>query len=355
MPAGGVAGYAALNARVRVMYSTLITPSDFATLYDAADFNALIALLKPTPYGPYLEKAKDLTPRRAAFQIRFRLADAYASIIHMAPEHAHVLLEQRFRYFEVDNLKAVLRGIVAGASWDRVRFVLYPLGNVGVLKAQEMVESGSVAAAVELTRGTPYFDTLSHAMRRYSAEQNIFPLEVALDLNYWRELWRLTNRLPADDRNQALRIVGTMLDMNNLMWAIRYRVYHHLSEEELINYTLPFGYRSRDEDIRAIAAGADIPQVVKRVYPDLKDIDALLAEPRKGLPEMELQLKRNLMKKCVTAFTGNPFHIGLPLAFLELCELEIQDLTVLIEAKSAEVPVGDFRNYLMMGQSSRGS
>ena len=66
------------------------------------------------------------------------------------------------------------------------------------------------------------------------------------------------------------------------MWAIRYRVYHQLSEEELINYTLPFGYHVRDADIRAIAAGDDIAQVVKRIYPDLTNVAELLRRAPQG-------------------------------------------------------------------------
>ena len=65
--------------------------------------------------------------------------------------------------------------------------------------------------------------------------------------------------------------------MNNLMWAIRYRVYHKLSEEEVINYTLPFGYRVKDSDLRAIAAGADVASVITRIYPGIGDISALLS------------------------------------------------------------------------------
>ena len=65
------------------------------------------------------------------------------------------------------------------------------------------------------------------------------------------------------------------------MWAIRYRVYHHLSEEELINYTLPFGYHVRDEDVRAIAAGSDIATIVQRIYPGISDVPALLENPQK--------------------------------------------------------------------------
>jgi Archaeal/vacuolar-type H+-ATPase subunit C len=137
------------------------------------------------------------------------------------------------------------------------------------------------------------------------------------------------------------------MDMNNLMWVIRYRVYHQLSEEELINYTLPFGYHVSDEDVRAVAAGADLAMVVQRVYPGMPNVSELLEEPRSGLPQLEIQLKRHIMKQCMAAFSGNPFHIGMPLAFLVLSEFEIQDLTVLIEAKSSQMPNEKFQSYLL--------
>jgi V/A-type H+-transporting ATPase subunit C len=351
MPSSGASAYAAINARVRVMYSTLLTRAEFSQLTEAVDFNAVIAQLKHTAYGPYLEKVsdKDINPRRAAFQIRSRLADAYSTIIHTVPTHTRPLLTQLYRYFEVNNLKAVLRGIVTGASWDRVRYVLFPLGSATVIPAQEMVEAGSVNAAIELMRGTPYYEVLSFASRRFSAEQSLFPLEVALDLNFWRELRKDVNQLPSTDRTQALRIIGTMFDTTNLMWAIRYRTYHHLSEEELINYTLPFGYRLRDEDIRAIAAGADIAQVVRRIYPQIQDVDSLLQEGTTGLPRLELKLRRLVVDQCHAAFVGNPFHIGIPIAFLFLADFEIQDLVVLFEAKSTLIAPDDFRQHLLMG------
>lgn len=351
MPSGGVSGYAAIHAHVRAMVSTMLTPQMWASLYEATDLSALIGLLKDTAYGPYLMMVEDknLTPRRAVYQMNGHLADAYATVIRLAPTHTRALLTDLYRRFEVDNLKAVLRGIVTGAPWDRVRYVLFPLGSVAILPAPAMVETGSVGAAVELLRDTPYYDTLSHAMKRYTAEQSLFPLEVALDLNYWRQLWSDVNHLPSQDRTQSLRIVGSLLDMSNLMWAIRYRVYHHLSEEEVINYTLPFGYRVRDEDIRAIAAGADIAQVVAHTYPALTDVDRLLQEPRSGLPKLELELQRHIVEQCRAAFIGYPFHIGIPLAYVVLNRLEIQDLTVLVEAKSSLVPAEEFRPYLLRG------
>jgi len=353
MPGSGVSTYAAIQAKVRVMYSTLLTPQEYMALYETPDYDALITQLKHTVYGPYLDrvKEKELSPRRATFQIKTRLADAYISLIRTFPYTVRPILEQFYRSFEVDNLKAVLRGIVTGAPWDRVRFVLFPIGAHTVIPAQEMVESGSIAAAVELLRGTPYYDTLSFAMKFYTAEQNLFTLEVALDLNYWRELWGYVNKLSDEDRIQGLRIIGSLVDITNLMWAIRYRVYHHLSEEELINYTLPFGFHVKNEDIRAIAAGTDIAKIVGRIYPGVADVDELLQSPHRGLPALELKLQHYEIEKCRSAFVGNPFHIGIPLGYLVLSKMEIQDLIVLLEAKSSDIPPEEFRQFLLMSEA----
>ena|SRR5215207_1119451 len=354
MASGGVTGYAAISARVRAMYSDLLTPQDMMRLSDSPDLPSLVSALKTTSYGPYLDglKDKEVTPRRVITQIKRKLADSYYSVIQMAPENTRPLVKQLYRYFEVGNVKAVLRGIVTVSSWnndtplwDRVRDVLFPL-SASSIPAQAMVESGSVGTAIDLLQGTPYEEALSFAMKRYSAEQNLFPLEVALDLSYWRRLWAEAKKLSGQDREQSTRIIGSLLDMNNLLWAIRYRVYHKLSEEEVINYTLPFGFRVQDSDIRAIAAGADIASIISRIYPGIPDVGALLENPQSGLPKLEFQLKRQLVKQCMAAFVGSPFHIGIPLAFLVLSDLEVQDLIVLIEAKSSNLPDEEYRPFL---------
>ncbi|HEX2696789.1 MAG TPA: V-type ATPase subunit [Anaerolineales bacterium] len=352
----GVSGYAAISSRVRAKYATLLTSQDMIRLSEAPDFPSLLTALRSTAYGPYLEnlKDRDVTPRRVIAEIKRRLADSYYSVIQMAPVETRSLVKQLYRYFEVGNLKAVLRGIVSVSAkdvetslWDRVRDVLFPLGSTSVLPAQAMVESGSVASAVDLLGGTPYQETLSFAMKRYSSEQNLFPLEVALDLNYWRRLWAEAKKLTGLDQQHGVRIIGALLDMNNLMWAIRYRVYHKLSEEEVVNYTLPFGFRVKDSDIRAIAAGGDIASIITRIYPSITDVNALLEDPQTGLPTLEVLLKRQLMNQCLAAFVGSPFHIGIPLAFLVLSDLEVQDLIVLIEAKSSNLSDDEYRPFLL--------
>lgn len=350
MASSGISGYAAINARVRVMYAGLLTPQLGARLSAAAGFDELATLLKDTAYGPFMAGSdqRELTPRGLIRQVKARVAAAYTTIIYSAPVATRPLLIQLYRHFEIDNLKALLRGLVTGATWEQVQDVLFPLGSLTVLPAQALMEAGSVEAAISRLSHTPYYDTLSHASKRYGEEQSLFPLEVALDLNYWSRLWAVANQLPGADRAQARRMLGPLVDMTNFMWAVRYRVYYRLTEEEIINYTLPFGYRLRDEDVRAVAAGGAIGPIVERIFPGTKDVESLLLEPEHGLPKLELQLLRLLRRHFHGVFSGYPFHIGLPLAFALLNELEIQDLSVWIEAKSERIPAAKFVPYLLM-------
>ena len=349
-----VRSYAIIHARVRALYARLLTMETWHGLYEAQDLGALLDILAETVYSPYLDIGeRELTPRRAVYQIKGHLTDAYLKVIHLSPEPGRQLLIQLWRLFEVDNLKAILRGIETDTSWRQVRFTLFPTGEETVLPGEEMFEAGGLPQAIEWLRGTPYYDTLSHALERYRAEQSLFPLEVALDLDYHRELWRDVNQLTGLDREHALRLVGGIIDMNNLLWAIRYRVYHYLSEEEIINYTLPFGYRVHDRDIRAIAAGASIAAIVSRLYPEIENVGALLEQPRAGLAELERQLQCHIMRECHNTFIGYPFHIGIPVAYVLLNEQEIRDLTVLIEAKASHVPVQTYSSLLLVQPLAR--
>ncbi len=136
MASGGVTGYAAISARVRAMYADLLTPQDWARLNDSPDFSTLFSSLKTTAYGPYLEglKDKEITPKRVLTQVKRKLGDAYYSVIQMAPENTRPLLKQLYRYYELGNLKALLRALITvpgwntdeKALWDRVRDVLSP-------------------------------------------------------------------------------------------------------------------------------------------------------------------------------------------------------------------------------------
>ena len=352
MASQGIDAYALMHATVRALRPDLLSSEVWASLIQAESYDAVLDLLDETVYSPYLDipggRAR-LAPRRLVYQLRWHLSDVYTKLISLAPEPARQLLIELWHHYEVDNIKAVLRGVETGATWDQILFLLEPMAKYTALARtdlERMGRSDGIEKAIEHTKGTPYYNTLSHALERYRAEQNLFPLEVALDLEYRRQLWKAINRMKGRDHEQALRTIGHELDVDNLMWAIRYRVYHHLSSEEIINYTLPMGFQVKDDDIRAIAASSGISQVVKKIYPTLQGLDDFYAEPEAHIGELEHALRRYVVKACRAVFVGYPFHIGIPLGYLWLNEYEINDLTVLVEAKASGLAPEMFRPML---------
>jgi vacuolar-type H+-ATPase subunit C/Vma6 len=172
MARGGVFAYAAINARVRANYANLLTPQDWIELVNAPNLSALIGQLRRTVYGQYLMQSSEaeLDPQQAVLQIELQMADTFNRMIKAAPEVARPLLIQFYRSYEVDNLKAVLRGIRSNAGWPQIERTLFPMGSLSVIPAEAMVESGSIPTAIELLKGTPYYTTLSHAQKRFNAE-----------------------------------------------------------------------------------------------------------------------------------------------------------------------------------------
>ncbi|MGC9520345.1 MAG: V0D/AC39 family V-type ATPase subunit [Anaerolineae bacterium] len=348
-----VSKYALVQAKVRALYADLLSHEIWESLIHAADLDAVLALLSDTIYGPYLEIDRSLlTPRRSVYQVRWHLADVYEGLIQVLRGAGRELLRQLWHHYEVDNVKAALRGVETAASWDYVLHLLYPMErfiSVGTDRLERVVGADTVPEAVEILEGTPYYELLRHAVTRYEEEQSLFPLEMALDLGYRRELWACIEGLHQPDREMAMKTVGTALDTDNLLWAIRYRIYHHLSEEEIINYTLPLGYEVEDADIRAIARGDAIREVVVRVYPELDEVlpaDEIVSG--KELEKLEEAFLKILVTRCRHMFRGSPFHIGLPLAYVWLNEYEIRDLTVVVEAKASGVPAQVFTSRLLM-------
>ncbi|HQN69758.1 MAG TPA: V-type ATPase subunit, partial [Anaerolineaceae bacterium] len=341
MTLSSVSAYANVHTRVRGMIGNLLSDETIARLSACPDLGTLIAKLDETSYASCLAASEETikSSRRAAYEIRKKLTRDYKIIIEHAPSFARQLLVQLFRLYEVDNLKAVLRGIEVGEDWEKIRYTLFPVEDYPTLPFADMVQSGTVESAIALLHNTDYEVDLKPALTRYHDEESLFPVEVAIDLNYWQRLWDQIDTLPKQDQKITRKLIGMMVDKNNLTWAARYRVFHRFSESEIINYTLPFGYKIDDSVIRAIAADRDPYQLLAEIYPAIAKEGNLDSKNTSKWQLNETIFTRMIYSTCRNAFSDGSFSIGLPLAYLLVLEFEIQDLTLLFEAKSLEMPV----------------
>lgn len=322
----GAAAYAAVLVRAKARRARLIPPELWQQLWQAERLGDVLALLQHTAYAPLLTD-KEPTPLLWA-----RQADETRSLLRMLSGRARRLVAWYSRRFELDNLKTVLRALHYGLPQE-ARALLLPLPTP-TLDWAALLAAGSVAALLARLRGTPYVQPLQLAFDRYQQEGLVFYLEMVLDLYYFTRLVRLIYQLSGEDRRQAERFLGRWIDVQNLSWAFRYRLYAGRKPEEIISYTLHQGVAVDLAAIRRVALGASVRAEAARLG---LAVPAELSE-RAALAEFERLAAEALAAAARRTFRAAGFHLGVVLAYLALLEHELRELTRLLESKRSDAP-----------------
>jgi V/A-type H+/Na+-transporting ATPase subunit C len=337
--------YAGASARVRGLYSHLIKPNTWHDLIAARDLASAVALLKTTRYADVIS-ATEQSGVSSLEQIERQLwgwaAEMAYQTMTLTTGDVHSLLLVWWQQFELENLKAVFRGLDQQMDPADIRRFLIPLGEHSTLPWEGLLHEHSVSSVIDHLRDTHYINPLRNAYPVYQREHSVFSLEIALDIRYYRDLAAKIKRLRGSESEEARRVVGFRLDMLNLLWAFRYRFYYGLSAEETVNYTLWQTVRTGAALVRDIAMGANARDVLLRVWGegvlDLSPLQELESAQGAGdqaawLPRIELILQRRWRELAMREMSGYPFKLGALLGYLVLQQLEVHDLITLLEGK----------------------
>lgn len=321
-----VAGYAASQAWIRAKRSALISAATWRRLLEEDSLERLVTTARTTRYGERVSADVGRTER----QLARTLAEEMLDLARFVPGRAaRGLLVWHARRPELDNLKTVLRTLHFRQPRERAVALLLPLPRSS-LDWRSLLSAGDVASLVEQLRGSVYATPLEDALERYREEGSLFFLEVSLDLAYLGQLVRRIGQLAAADRRQAETFLGYAVDVQNLTWAYRYRIYAHLSPEEILNYTLHRGFRVDVRTLRRVVTGSPLSEEAGRlgvvVPEDLPE--------REALERVEIESRRLLFARAGESFRGLTFHLGAALAYATLLESEIDDLVTLFEGRS---------------------
>ncbi|HHX42750.1 MAG TPA: V-type ATPase subunit [Chloroflexi bacterium] len=332
--------YSAANARVRGLASQLLSEEIWQALIAAEDLGATLNILHTTVYADVaaeLEAGGAVTLEDLERHLHARAAQNIRRAMAFVSGARRNLLQVWWQHFELENLKALFRGFDQGLPPDAIRHFLIPLDAASQLPWDALLHTQSVAGLVDRLGNTHYGQPLRNALPSYRREQSLFAIEIALDIRYYRDLAAAINALGGADLEDARRILGTRLDILNILWAYRHRVYYRLSAEEIINYTLWHTFRTDTRLIRDIALGAAPEDILERVWGrgtvDLSLLEQATTEAAM-VTTLELILERFWWGLARSAMGGYPFRLGALLGYVVLQETEIVDLVTLLEAKT---------------------
>ncbi|HSP96578.1 MAG TPA: V-type ATPase subunit [Candidatus Dormibacteraeota bacterium] len=328
--AGELRRYAAANARVRTLLAGLLGRAGLETLYGYPTVEALLDALARTPYAP-LAGAASVSERG----LLDRLAAVGRAVLATLADPERAFLHQLLLRHEVDNLKIVIRAVHRRLAWEEITSRLAPLPGIATVDPQRLATARDLRELADLLADSPYGRALRAAIAAVDRVGS-FAAEIAIELDYYERLWAAVDTLQTADAARARALLGVVFDLLNLSWIARYRDALGLSPEEILNYTLRQGRWITTDLRRELAENPRTPwaaALARTPYGEL-----LAGADVRGFDAAVARLWRYLARQVQRMLASYPFHIGVPLGFVLVQEIEIRDLRVLLAAKGLGVP-----------------
>ncbi len=318
------------NARLRAMKSRLLSRRELEVLAGTGSVQGLIAALTKTAYQRSIEAA--LT-RFAGLDcideaLRSDLINTVGRIDGFYREEANRMIAFVLRTYDIDNLKAILRGLSKNAPSGEILAALLPIGalKIGVLRELACLNNPREAIDLLASQSLPFaYPLLKLRSERPGAD--IFDMELALERWHYYEA-RQALQSEAEEGSLSLAI-ALEADLANLLTVLRFAHNPHEREalrskwgsEEVGQLFIKSGRIS--VELLTIAGKGDGVASVVESFSGTPYESALRAGQEayarsNRLSDIEKQLRHYRLEQLAWLIPKDPLGIGVALGYLAL-------------------------------------
>ncbi len=346
--ASQVQRYAFINAKLRARISKLLGENLLERFIDAPTFHDALALLRGTSYsmiGEIYTKTGDV--KAGELGLFRQEVELYREIEKYVEHEVRDVVRALAASYEIENLKTALRhffrqrireeGSGKEPEYLFLEKILHEFDPIRIADAPGFTR------IIEELRDTPYGQLVEENRDAVERERSLFPLEIALDHYYYRELIASAERLNKTDRREALRLIGVEIDLQNINWIIRFKSFYNLPLEKVVALTIPSGFRGTEKSVMEAYASQSVAGilegVIKKKYPGVATLLATpTADTHSRLLLIERILEQILVHEVGRILAGYPFTIGIILSYFILKKNEVRMIRTVLLAKQYRLP-----------------
>ena len=328
--------YSLVNAKVRARLSTLLGPEQIDRLADARDLAEFYSALSGTIYEDIFEQPEIAFDARVGERLLLeREIEWHSELLKDLKGAERELVSHFLEKYEIENLKTALRIREGHRDLEEMKYMVRKRLPHS-LPYQAITEAGSLEDAVSYMTGTPYHDAIYSVMDDYMEKKTLFPVEINLEIDYYRRLKNQVAALGKRDRAIARKLIGLEIDRKNLAWLIRLKFYYDVPTGDLFEYNIPGGYRMTTDRLRQSFKAESINEVLGlALEKSLKNTSEILVqgEELSKLYLLEIFLWNYLIAEAKRTLGGFPFTIGTVLSYLILKRTEIRNIITILNGK----------------------
>ncbi len=178
-----------VNARVRARRAALFSDDEYRKL----------VRMSPSEIARYMEESEyereinELGARHSGgdlieYALNQNLAKHFDDLLGFSKGQLHELIARYLRKFDALNVKTVIRGIYSGASREAIESDLIRAGEFDDRMYERLLEAGTIEDVITALDGTIFGEPLEAAFEEFEAEEELVPLENAVDRIFYEKL-----------------------------------------------------------------------------------------------------------------------------------------------------------------------
>lgn len=259
-----------------------------------------------------------------------KMFDDFQMLLRPFHATAYRFLKQAVRWFELVNLKVLIRGKFTGVSEIELSEQLVDLGSFADLPLQTLIETDDPFEMLRILEQTAY-GTIVHQARRVFEEHghDLFSLDSAIDKNFFIELVNRARFLPVNDQILLRHIVGILLDRMNLMWLLRYRFSYGLPAAKSFYLLTAGGMQLHSAELMMLARLESLSEVSHELPPRLH----ALLEGKASLFQIEQILELYSLSAAGAGLLHSQSLVTRTFCYLLLREAETRYLIAIVKGK----------------------
>jgi len=240
------------------------------------------------------------------------------------------LLNYAVHWYELSNLKTLIRGKFTGKNDTAIENELIDLESFTVLPLNKLLQADDPLEMMRLLEETPYSSIVRQARSIFEEEgQNLFSLDAAIDRMFFNGLAQRIRFLEFHDQQQAIELFGTFMDRLNLLWLMRYRFSYNLSPAKSYYLLATTGKKIHSGNLMNLAKLESLPELISQLPTPLNGLIADMT----NMTDIENTMQYYVLSAAVKTLKYSPSVITRVFSYILIRESEIQFLHAVIKGK----------------------
>ncbi|MCP4389859.1 MAG: V-type ATPase subunit [Gammaproteobacteria bacterium] len=329
-----------LATRLTALASRLIS---FEQLIDFIELDLERIMMLVSQKTGYDYDIETSNPRWIESQLTNHALDDFLILVRPFTGSERRFFQFAIRWFELVNLKVLIRGKFSGTESSLIEEQLIDLRSFTDLPVKRLLETDDPYEMLRLLETTVYGGIVRQARRMYEDHGNdLFLLDATIDRSFFIDLKHHARFLHDEDAGNVRRVLGSLLDRFNLLWLLRYRFAYELSPAKSFYLLTTTGNRLHSTELMRLARMDSIEEVISALPAPYR---RLLVNVR-NIADMETVMEYYSLSIAARALYRRPNLLSRTFSYIVLREAEVRFLQALIKGKQLGFDSGLIRQAI---------